>query len=194
MSTPPKRQATSIGPLEEASLKTSERQGFILADFTRLHCHGCELLERNTFRDPVVADLVAEHFISVRIVMDQPDHQAYFRRFGVIWTPTLLFLDRGLTAHYQWPGYLQQMDALAVVRIGLARCLMSRSRFVEACRHLEAVTDLPDQTHYPEALFWLGTARYLIRRSEKDLESAWTMLKSRYPDSPWARKIPSQSQ
>ncbi|MFM7150546.1 MAG: thioredoxin fold domain-containing protein [Gemmataceae bacterium] len=192
MSTSPIYKATGNGPLEQAALQISENQPFILADFARSNCHGCELLERHTLSHPDVATFVADHFVFVRLLLDQPDHQPYFRRFSVIWTPTLLFLDRDLIAHYQSPGYLPTTEALAVSRIGLARCMMSRSRLHEACRHLESVANLPDQPFAAEALFWLGMARYLTCRREEDLESAWNILKSRHPNSPWARRIPSQ--
>ena len=75
----------------ETARQTSrqERKPLLLL-FTRPHCSDCRLLERETFTDRDVRDLVREHFVATRLNPD--DFPALQRKYGVEILPTTWFL------------------------------------------------------------------------------------------------------
>ena len=81
-----------------------------------------------TYPQPDVARFVVDHFVPVRLVLNRPQDQAHFRAHRVIWTPTVVIMDRRGVGHYQSPGYLPPALFLAMLRIGLARALAAWTR------------------------------------------------------------------
>ena len=74
-----------------------------------------------TYPQPSVASFITEHFVPVRLILNRPQDQIYFRAQRVIWTPTIVIADRRGVGHYQSPGYLPPELFLSMLRIGLAR-------------------------------------------------------------------------
>jgi hypothetical protein len=179
------------GELDDALRRATAGRRFVLADFMRPQCAGCEALEVS-FADPAVAAFVREHFIPVRLHLDRREDQPHFQAHRVLWTPTLAVLDRRGVAHYQSPGYLPPPVLLGVLRLGLGRALMGWSRYEEACEHLLAVADDPGNLLAAEALFWLGVANYLRTRRHGDLMQAWSRLTREHPGSAWALRVPPE--
>lgn len=116
--------------------------------------------------------------------------QPHFRQYQVIWTPTVAMLDRRGTAHYQSPGFLPPDHFLSMLRIGLARSLCAWGRYDEAAMHLGPVAAAPHNPFAPEALYWLGVARYLKTHQRAPMLEAWNRLRAEHPESVWAARVP----
>lgn len=142
-----------------------------------------------TYPDEGVALFLAEHFISVRLVLQDRQQQKHFREYNIVWTPTLAFLDRNGVCRYHTPGYLPPVEFLDLLRIGLARSLLACARYPEAATQLHTVA-LRDGPLSAEALYWLGMAYYLPTRQRRELMRAWGPLCERYPGSVWASRVP----
>jgi hypothetical protein len=143
-----------------------------------------------TYPDPAVAALIATHFVPLRLSLNRAADRADFRAYQVIWTPTTAVLDRRGTLHYQAPGFHSPALFVALLRIGLARALIAWARYSEAAEQLELVGGDATSPFAAEALYWLGIARYLPRRSDDALYAVWRRLATEHPHSIWAARIP----
>jgi hypothetical protein len=121
-------------------------------------------------------------------MLNRREDWPFFRTYNVLWTPTIGFMDRNGALHYQSPGFLPPVDFLSMMRIGKARCLMPWTRSREAAAELEVAID-GGGAFAPEALYWLGVARFLERRETTGMGLAWNRLTAEYPDSPWAHRV-----
>jgi len=143
-----------------------------------------------TYPEPAVQSFIAEYFIAVKLMLNNPADQPHFRAQRVIWTPTITILDYRAIGHYQSPGYLPPTLFLAMLRIGLARAQIAWARYDEAAAQLAAVADDPASALAPEALYWLGIAWYLKERRRVPLLRAWNRLREEHPASIWAARVP----
>ena len=143
-----------------------------------------------TYPEPAVQSLIAEHFIAIKLMLNNPADQPHFRAQRVIWTPTIAILDHRGVGHYPSPGYLPPALFLPMLRIGLARAQLAWARYDDAAAHLAAVADAGASALAPEALYWLGVAWYLKERRRAPMMRAWNRLRAQYPDSIWAARIP----
>jgi hypothetical protein len=146
------------------------------------------LMDTVTYPHPQVAEYIGSCFVPLRLMLDNRDHWPVFRSNHIIWTPTAGFMDRNGSMHYHSAAYLPPEEFLSVLRIGRARCLMAWTRSVEAADELE-VAAAEQNSFAPEALYWLGVARFLARRDSAAMWEPWDRLTSFYPDSPWARRV-----
>jgi hypothetical protein len=147
-------------------------------------------LDTVTYPQPSVATFITEQFIPVRLLLNRSLDQAHFRTHRVIWTPTIVIADRRGIGHYQSPGYLPPELFLSMLRIGLGRALTAWMRYDDATTHLEAVGSDQESALAPEALYWLGVARYLKERQRAPMMLAWNRLRQEYPTSIWAARVP----
>jgi len=86
-------------------------------------------------------------------------------------------------------GFLPADDFLAQLELGLGKMAFERKDFVEAERHYRVVCeDHPNAGAAAEGCYWQGVARYKATNSPDPLKETATTLKSRYPESEWARK------
>jgi len=143
-----------------------------------------------TYPEPAVQSFVAEHFIAVKLMLNNPADQPYFRAQRVIWTPTIAILDYRGAGHYQSPGYLPPVLFLPMLRIGLARAQLAWARSDEAAAQLAVVADDRASVLAPEALYWLGIAWYLQSRRRAPMMQAWDRLLQEHPASIWAARVP----
>ena len=143
-----------------------------------------------TYPQPSVASFITQHFVPVRLLLNRSQDQVHFRTHRVIWTPTTVIADRRGVGHYQSPGYLPPELFLSMLHIGLGRALTAWMRYDEAAAHFEAVGAEPHNQLAPEALYWLGIAWYLKDRQRASMMQAWRQLRTQYPDSVWAARVP----
>jgi hypothetical protein len=141
-----------------------------------------------TYPDPLVAAYVVEKFVPFRAMLDNREHAPLFRSNRIIWTPSVGFMDRNGAMHYHSPGFLPPSEFLSLLRIGQARCLMAWTRSAEAMEELTVAAETANALA-PEALYWLGIARFLQRRDNTAMWEAWDRLVELYPDSPWAKRV-----
>jgi hypothetical protein len=134
--------------------------------------------------------LIAEHFIAVKLMLNNPADQPHFRAQRVIWTPTIAMLDYRGVGHYQSPGYLPPALFVAMLRVGLARAQIAWARYDEAAAQLTIVAEDRASALAAEALYWLGIARYLQSRKRAPMMRAWNRLREQHPDSIWAARVP----
>jgi hypothetical protein len=146
-----------------------------------------------TYPQPEIISYITAHFIPVKVSLNRREDWPLFRAHNMLWTPTIGFMDRNSALHYSSPGFLPPYDFLAMLRIGRALCLLPWSRAREAADELETAAR-SESPFAPEALYWLGIARYLERRDTAGMWQAWDRLTALYPDTPWARRVyPHQS-
>jgi hypothetical protein len=143
-----------------------------------------------TYPQPSVARFVGAHFVAVKLMLNRGADQPRFREYRVIWTPTVAILDYRGAAHYASPGFLPPELFLNMLRIGLGRAQTAWSRYDEAASHLAAAADDAASALAPEALFWLGVARYLQSRRREPMMQAWRRLHAEHPTSVWAARVP----
>src|SRR5438046_3049907 len=87
------RNASQHG--RQAALSRAERERrFVLVDFAKDPCAGCSALETETFPQREVEDFIAAQFVPVKLLLNRADDRAHFRSYHVIWTPTIVIMDR----------------------------------------------------------------------------------------------------
>jgi len=130
---------------------------------------------------------VTTHFIPVKVHIKE--QKKVFDRFGALWTPTQIVLDADGEERHRIEGFLPVEDFLAQLELGLGKRQFQHQRFGDAERLFRAVcTGHPKSGGAPEACYWAGVAAYKNTNDPKHLGATGELLKTRYPDSEWARK------
>ena len=139
------------------------------------------------YPEPRVTEFIREHFEPVRLhVKTHPEAMA---RFGANWTPTVMINDADGKEYYRIEGFLPADDFLAQLKLGYAHYLFKSGNFGEAEKAFREVVDqLPNTDAAPEALYWAGVAKYKGTGDASALGATAQAFKSRYTDSPWAKK------
>jgi uncharacterized protein YyaL (SSP411 family) len=75
---------------EEAFDEASRKDMLVLLDLTASWCHWCHVMDRNTYSNPEIADLINSNFVPIRVDIDsRPDISERYHRGGF---PTTAFL------------------------------------------------------------------------------------------------------
>lgn len=150
-------------------------------------CVGCVRLEAEVYPRDEVATLIAKHFTPVRLL--RSDHPQESKRFNIMWTPTVLFLEADGTERHRIVGFLPHDDFLAQLHLGLARAAFGRDEFDEARRAFQGiVTRFPETGAAPEAEYWAGVSGYKPNRERQFLKKAAERLRDNFPNTEWAKK------
>ena len=130
---------------------------------------------------------IRESFVTARAhIKEQPEA---FPRFGAQWTPTILILDPDGKEQHRLEGFLPVPDFLAQLRLGLAHAGKARGDWSEAeRRYRELALDPAAGEVAAEALYWSGVAQYKATGDPSALGATAESFRSRFPDSPWAKK------
>ena len=110
----------NLDELDKQFRKASDEQKFIMLEYYANWCADCVRMERSTFSDPRVLELISQHFVSLQVdVTDpsDPDQRELKKRFDVFGPPAVLFFDsRGspLTARHFY-GYRDPDTFLALL-------------------------------------------------------------------------------
>lgn len=133
---------------------------------------------------------VSARFVPLKLhLFESP--RATVRPLDVIWTPTILFADRRLSAHYRSLNFLPPRHFLTLLDIGEAEVGLRWSRTQHAVDLLRGAYERdPDGPFAAEALYRQGIAIYLLTRSNPQMYAVWDILRGRFPDSIWAQRIP----
>ncbi|HMO58884.1 MAG TPA: thioredoxin family protein [Roseiflexaceae bacterium] len=175
--------------LPAALARAETERRVVLADFVKDDCAGCHALSTITLADPAVQQLIATHFVPLRLNLSRRSDRLYFRRYQIIWTPTIAMLDRRGTLQYQAPGFHPVELFIPLLRIGLARTQIAWARYREAAEQLTMAAD-PAGPLAAEALYWLGMTYYLAGEHQETLDATWRRLRTEHPSSLWAARIP----
>ena len=151
-------------------------------------CLGCEQLEEYSLSDPIVQAEVAERFVPLRLYKREPP----VRTIRILWLPTTVIFDKRAVEHYRSINPLPPRDYLDALAIGESLARMRSAEYSEAIDCLEAARQRnPDGLLQPEVLFYLGAAWYFReRRQLTTRDQIWQELTKRFPDSPWAYRVP----
>jgi hypothetical protein len=143
------------------------------------------------YPDQRVVRFIDEQCIPVRIhVREQADEwKRLGARYGVEWTPTILFVDASVEERHRIEGFLPVDDFLAQLAFGMARVAFSGGRFDDAERRFRAIVDdYPSTDAAPESLYWAGVSRYKGTNDASALAETARHFRERYQDSSWAKK------
>lgn len=133
-----------------------------------------------TYPTPAAADQLSA-FSNCRL--DSHAHEDATRRYGVAWTPTLLFLDAEGREAYRFVGFLPPEDFATVLAKARGHLAATAGRWDEAERWFHQVTGRP---YGASALYWRGVAQ--ARQGNRDgFMASWKELLEAYPGSPWAK-------
>ncbi len=141
-----------------------------------------------TFSDERVRAAIAERFVPLSLDLFR-DPREWVRPLGVLWTPTVLFLDCRGAVRYASPDFLPPDLFLDLLDLGEGHVALHWARFGEAQQLFRRVAQREPATPWaPEAFYWWGVAVYLATRSRDELEQVWRILRERFPDSLWAAR------
>ena len=82
------------GSFEEIKTKASQDNKLIMVDVYTTWCGPCKLMDRTTFRDKKVKDLLASKFISMKIDAEKGEGVAIAKKYKVAGYPCMLILDK----------------------------------------------------------------------------------------------------
>lgn len=138
-----------------------------------------------TYPDPVVADLLNENFVPVQLDLSQSPDLAH--RYQVIWTPNLNVLDDKENLAYHAEGWLPPADFAAMLYVAKGHFEMRHKKYEKAITAFEGLVEkYPSSEFAPEAVYYLGTCRYLASHDVEPLKEQWNRLMRAYPASTWA--------
>ena len=98
--------------LEDATRLAASSNRPILMDFTAEWCGPCHVLDKEVFRDPLLAKAINQRFIAVRVTdremedgRNSTEVEALQRRYGVQGFPTVIIADAAGTERGRMEGY-----------------------------------------------------------------------------------------
>jgi hypothetical protein len=139
-----------------------------------------------TYPDPKVSEFLANRFIPLRIMFN---HQPLASQFSVKWTPTLVTLDSDGVEHHRTVGFMGPDELVPSLMLGAAKTYFDLEKFAQAITELEAlIRDHPQSPSTPEAVFYLGVARYKHTNDPIPLREAYNRLTAEFPDNEWTKR------
>jgi uncharacterized protein YyaL (SSP411 family) len=95
------------------SRATAEKR-FVILDLEAVWCHWCHVMEKTTYADPEVTELLASHYIPVRVDQDaNPDLSSRYGDWG--WPATIVFAADG-TEIAKIRGYIEPTRMKALLK------------------------------------------------------------------------------
>lgn len=141
-----------------------------------------------TYPDNAVVQYLSEHFVCFKPRLDA--HPELAKKFGVAWTPGLVWLDETGEARHQNVGYFAPEELLAECALGRGKVAVAKGDWKEAsARFTEVVDTWPKSFAAPAALYWNGAASKRATNDAKPLLENWNRLLDDYGDSAWAMKV-----
>ena len=111
----------------ETFAKAKAEGKYIVLDGSAEWCHWCHVMEAETYHDPAVRKILAQHFIAVKVDVDsRPDLEERYGEYG--WPATVVFAPdateigkyRGFIAPEKLVGILQDVVASGIATKGSA--------------------------------------------------------------------------
>jgi hypothetical protein len=113
---------------------------------------------------------------------------AYFHRFDVNWTPTVLVLDANGKERFRIDGYLPKDEFRVHLEMGLARIAFMSKKWADAEERYAAIAEREDTKVAPEAIYWRAVSHYKATNDHTVLNEVPVEIGSKYPESVWALK------
>lgn len=134
------------------------------------------------FPNSTVISFITDNFVPVRVMTDDP----VSRQFFVKWTPCLLILDNKGIEHYRTLGFYPPQDLIPSLLLGKGKAFFNLSDRISAIDCFNrVVTDYPDNSLAPEAIYMSGVSNYIQSHDVGHLIEIYNRLKDKYPASPW---------
>ena len=116
------RQIKTVNDLEQALAQASDNGMTVMFDFYADWCVSCIEMEKYTFTDAAVQDVLSNTVLLQADVTDNDkDDRALMKRFGVFGPPTIIFFDvNGMQRNgYEVVGYMKAKEFAAHVHLAL---------------------------------------------------------------------------
>jgi len=125
-----------------------------------------------------------DRFIPVRIFGDKQGD--IFKKHLVTWTPTITIRDGEGREHYRFTGFLSPDELCARILLEGAKTALNLKNYESATNWLnEVIENYPGSFAVPEAIFYLGVAKFLPDHNPKPLKEGLGILKKEFPQSEW---------
>ena len=136
-----------------------------------------------TYPETFVAEIV-NRCVPVQLDNSKAENDVILKRYHHIWTPDIRVLNGDGDQLAEWQGYLPPAEfaARALTAFGQAHLRMRNFDAAEA-HYVETLKRFPTAIAAPEALYYLGVARYRRDPESNELLHQWAMLRGRYPES-----------
>jgi hypothetical protein len=141
-----------------------------------------------TYPNEEVETLLEEHAVCYKAQIEESKELA--RRYRVVWTPGLCWLDGEGNLLHQNVGYFEPHEFLAEFLSGCARVAAGRGDWKAARKSFEQVAERWPESHAaPAALYWAGVAGMRDSGEAEALMTPWKRLLEQYPRDAWAMKV-----
>lgn len=112
-----------------------------------------------------------------------------WKRFDVRWTPTVLVMGPDGKEGRRVEGYLPADELLGQLGLGLGFLAVEQKDWGTARTEFErVVTEFPNTSAAPEALYWSGVAKYSGSHDASALKELGREFRERYTDTAWAKR------
>ncbi len=139
-----------------------------------------------TYPNKAVIEFINSNMIAVRVRHDQ---RPLAEDFKVKWTPALITLDVDGTERHRTVGFLPPEELIPSLMSGIGKTHLERGEFAKAIPRFEMlVSQYPKSGSAPEAVFFLGVARFQSTQDPKFLKKAYETLAAQYPQSEWTTR------
>lgn len=128
---------------------------------------------------------------TVPVRLDVTREKRLAKKFGVFWTPTLLYMDPAAERIlHRWIGYLppEEFAPQVLVGVGLASHQVGRLDRAQDCFR-EATRRFPASFLAPEGIYWDGVAEYKKTGASDALQAACRRILDEYPGTIRAKKV-----
>ncbi len=93
--------------------KATQQKKLVILDLEAVWCHWCHVMEKQTYSDPKIIDLISKNFIAVRVDQDaRPDISRRYEDYG--WPATIFFNAKGQDLAKR-SGYLDKKEMQALL-------------------------------------------------------------------------------
>jgi len=142
-----------------------------------------------TYPQPPVIQVILSHGIPVQFDNSKSENNRFLHDIHHIWTPDIRILNHDGFELYHFDGFLPPPEFMARTLCGYAMAYLRLKRFDQAeAIYADVLTRFSTTYAAPEALYYLGVARYRRDPDSDELLTQWANLRSRYPSSEYRVK------
>ena len=140
-----------------------------------------------TYPDEDVVRFLNEQTVCYKPRIDE--NEALAARFGVQWTPGLVWLTPEGKPCHENVGFFDPDEFLAESTFALGAAAVQEGAWHRALEHFESIPQRWSGSFAaPAAMYWSGVAAKMSSGEVRPLLSRWRQLLSAHPKSAWAMK------